>query len=50
MSGSGTSLFALCRDRDDAFRLARELRRKEAHGWQSVGADRLRLFIVRSCV
>lgn len=46
MSGSGTTVFALCRDRRDALRLAGELRRK-AHRWPSVGL--LRLFVVRSC-
>jgi 4-diphosphocytidyl-2-C-methyl-D-erythritol kinase len=43
MSGSGTALFALCRDHPEALRVARELRN---------GADngvRPRVFIVRSC-
>jgi 4-diphosphocytidyl-2-C-methyl-D-erythritol kinase len=44
MSGSGTSLFALCRDRRAALRLTRELRRG------SVDAGPPRRFIVRSCV
>jgi 4-diphosphocytidyl-2-C-methyl-D-erythritol kinase len=46
MSGSGSSLFALCRDRWEALRIARGLR-KQAHGLPSVG---LRMFLVRSCV
>jgi len=44
MSGSGTSLFALCRDRGEALHLARKLR----HG--SEEAARPRVFIVRSCL
>jgi 4-diphosphocytidyl-2-C-methyl-D-erythritol kinase len=42
MSGSGSSLFALCRDRPEAERLAQELRH---------GADRelFTVFLVRSC-
>jgi 4-diphosphocytidyl-2-C-methyl-D-erythritol kinase len=44
MSGSGSSLFALCRDRREALRIARELRRKA----DEIG--RPRVFIVRSCV
>ena len=43
MSGSGSSLFALCRDRHEAVRLAREVR-KEARDTDG------RLFLVRSCV
>jgi 4-diphosphocytidyl-2-C-methyl-D-erythritol kinase len=44
MSGSGTSLFALCRDHREAWRIARGL---------STGPEeetRPRVFIVRSCV
>jgi len=44
MSGSGSSLFALCRDRREALRLARELRRLA----DEIG--RPRVFLVRSCV
>ena len=42
MSGSGSSLFALCRDRPEAERLAQELRH---------GRDRelFTVFLVRSC-
>jgi 4-diphosphocytidyl-2-C-methyl-D-erythritol kinase len=43
MSGSGTSLFALCRDRPEALRLARQLRQ---------GAEKGKcpnVFLVRSC-
>lgn len=42
MSGSGSSVFALCRDRREAVRIVRGLRRS--------GQPALRLFIVRSCV
>lgn len=45
MSGSGSSLFALARNRLEALAIARELRK--AHGCESVG---LRMFLVRSCV
>jgi 4-diphosphocytidyl-2C-methyl-D-erythritol kinase len=50
MSGSGSSLFALCRDRDEALRIAREIRRRPeertasglpGQGWLDT--------IVRSC-
>jgi 4-diphosphocytidyl-2-C-methyl-D-erythritol kinase len=40
MSGSGSSLFALCRGRDEARRLANQLRH---------GADGEQVFLVRSC-
>jgi 4-diphosphocytidyl-2-C-methyl-D-erythritol kinase len=43
MSGSGSSLFALCRDRREALRLAQELR----HGPD--GQEGSRVFLVRSC-
>jgi 4-diphosphocytidyl-2-C-methyl-D-erythritol kinase len=43
MSGSGTSVFALCRDHAEAVRVARGL-----EGGRSEG-DGVRLFIVRSC-
>ncbi len=42
MSGSGSSLFALCRDRREAERIARELRHGEDRGLFTV-------FLVRSC-
>jgi 4-diphosphocytidyl-2-C-methyl-D-erythritol kinase len=45
MSGSGSSLFALCRDRREAVRIARELR--QAQGLPSLG---LKKFLVRSSV
>jgi 4-diphosphocytidyl-2-C-methyl-D-erythritol kinase len=51
MSGSGTSLFALCRNRSEAIAVARRLR--SSLGWQKSArpAGRgLRLFLVRSCV
>jgi 4-diphosphocytidyl-2-C-methyl-D-erythritol kinase len=44
MSGSGSSLFALCRDRQEALRIARGL-----HDGPDEGV-RPRVFIVRSCV
>lgn len=44
MSGSGTSLFALCRDRQEALRIAREL-----SGGPDEGVHP-RCFIVQSCV
>jgi 4-diphosphocytidyl-2-C-methyl-D-erythritol kinase len=44
MSGSGSSLFALCHDHADALRIARELR---AGG--EVG-ESLRVFLARSCI
>jgi 4-diphosphocytidyl-2-C-methyl-D-erythritol kinase len=44
MSGSGSTLFALCRDRREAARIGREFR-------QGLPADsRVRVFVVRSCV
>jgi 4-diphosphocytidyl-2-C-methyl-D-erythritol kinase len=43
MSGSGTSFFALCRDHDEALRIARELHSRADQGMNS------RVFIVRSC-
>jgi 4-diphosphocytidyl-2-C-methyl-D-erythritol kinase len=44
LSGSGSSLFALCRDRRDALRIVRTLRRLA----DEIG--RPRVFLVRSCV
>jgi 4-diphosphocytidyl-2-C-methyl-D-erythritol kinase len=44
LSGSGSSLFALCRDRRDALRIVRDLRRVA----DEIG--RPRVFLVRSCV
>lgn len=46
MSGSGSSLFAVCRDRGEALRVARQLRTNLA-GPTGCGP---RLFLVRSCV
>jgi len=43
MSGSGSSLFALCRDRREALRLAQELRQGPD------GHKRAAVFLVRSC-
>jgi 4-diphosphocytidyl-2-C-methyl-D-erythritol kinase len=43
MTGSGTSLFALCRDRSEALRIARQLRHGPEEG-QSPS-----VFVVRSC-
>jgi 4-diphosphocytidyl-2-C-methyl-D-erythritol kinase len=43
MSGSGTTVFALCRDRQEAFRIAGELRDGAEDG------TRPRVWIVRSC-
>ncbi len=42
MSGSGSTLFALCRHRAEARRIARELR-------SDASANELRIFVVRSC-
>jgi 4-diphosphocytidyl-2-C-methyl-D-erythritol kinase len=51
MSGSGSSLFALCRDHDDALRVARQLRAEDEErgptGAKAGGA--VRLFVVQSC-
>jgi 4-diphosphocytidyl-2-C-methyl-D-erythritol kinase len=52
MSGSGTSVVALCRDHDEALRVARGLGNGADQGGGSgrrAGA-RLRVFLVRSCV
>jgi len=43
MSGSGSSLFAVCRDRNEAGRIARELR----HGLEE--GQRSQVYLVRSC-
>jgi len=43
MSGSGTSLFALCRDQREALRIARGLRSRSEEGMNA------RVFVVRSC-
>ncbi|MBY0522469.1 MAG: 4-(cytidine 5'-diphospho)-2-C-methyl-D-erythritol kinase [Gemmataceae bacterium] len=52
MSGSGTALFAVCRDRRDALRLARRFRsstgKQERERLASTGSG-VRLFLVRSC-
>jgi len=51
MSGSGTSLFALCRNRSEAVVVARRLRRSLERPKSARPAGRgLRLFLVRSCV
>jgi 4-diphosphocytidyl-2-C-methyl-D-erythritol kinase len=43
MSGSGTSLFALCRGREEALRIARAL------SWEAEEGASPRVFMVRSC-
>jgi 4-diphosphocytidyl-2-C-methyl-D-erythritol kinase len=52
MSGSGTSVFALCRDHAEALRVARGLEsgRKEGDNPESGTGEGLRVFIVRSSV
>jgi len=45
MSGSGSSLFALCRSRAEARRLAHEL----SHGIERDGRNSFAAFVVRSC-
>ncbi len=47
MSGSGSTVFALCRNRREALRMIRELR-KEAHGGPSGSLSKM--FLVRSSV
>ena len=49
MSGSGASVFALCRDHAEALRVARELRagNEEANAGVETGGSRL--FVVQSC-
>ncbi|MBL8796075.1 MAG: 4-(cytidine 5'-diphospho)-2-C-methyl-D-erythritol kinase [Planctomycetia bacterium] len=47
MSGSGSSLFALCRDRQEALRIARELS-SQPLGWNTAGGPNL--VLVQSCV
>jgi 4-diphosphocytidyl-2-C-methyl-D-erythritol kinase len=51
MSGSGSSLFALCRDRRDGLRLMRELRRRADAPVVAGSGDpaTTRVFLVRSC-
>jgi 4-diphosphocytidyl-2-C-methyl-D-erythritol kinase len=46
MSGSGTSLFALCRDPSDALRIARELRAADPPPTEKGSSS---VFLVRSC-
>jgi 4-diphosphocytidyl-2-C-methyl-D-erythritol kinase len=52
MSGSGTSVFALCRDHPEALRVARGLERgrKDGASPDPGTGPGLRVFIVRSCV
>jgi 4-diphosphocytidyl-2-C-methyl-D-erythritol kinase len=55
MSGSGSTMFALCRDHADALRLARELRNQQEERTSSGaeaggGLKRLNVFVVQSCV
>jgi 4-diphosphocytidyl-2-C-methyl-D-erythritol kinase len=54
MSGSGSTLFALCRGHADALRLARDLRNQQEERTSSGdspggGWKRLRVFVVQSC-
>ncbi len=50
MSGSGTTLFALCRDAGEARRLARALQRpSEVNTPGLVGGGGYRVYVVRSC-
>lgn len=52
MSGSGTSLFALCRDHGEALRMARELLaggEEAPTGAETGGGSKLRLYVVQSC-
>lgn len=48
MSGSGTSLFALCRDAGEAIRIARALRTESTPPGAVAGGD-LQVYVVRSC-
>jgi 4-diphosphocytidyl-2-C-methyl-D-erythritol kinase len=48
MSGSGTSLFALCRDAGEARRVARALRTEDTPPGAVAGGD-LQVYVVRSC-
>jgi 4-diphosphocytidyl-2-C-methyl-D-erythritol kinase len=49
MSGSGTSLFALCRDTDDAQRIARRLQNENETAFGSVAEGSWQIHVVRSC-
>lgn len=49
MSGSGSTLFALCRDRWEAIRIARELRALETSA-KLAGDSGWQMFLVRSCL
>jgi 4-diphosphocytidyl-2-C-methyl-D-erythritol kinase len=49
MSGSGTSLFALCREPGEAQRVARAVRRPEINAPGLVGGGEFRVYVVRSC-
>jgi 4-diphosphocytidyl-2-C-methyl-D-erythritol kinase len=51
MSGSGTSVFAVCRDQAEALRVARGLEREPGDGGTPgrAAGEGLRVFIVRSC-
>jgi 4-diphosphocytidyl-2-C-methyl-D-erythritol kinase len=51
MSGSGSSLFALCRDHDEAHRVARELLAggEERNPSEAPAPGGLRVFVVQSC-
>ena len=49
MSGSGASLFALCRDHGEALRLARELRAGAGEAQAGAGTGAIQVFVVQSC-
>jgi 4-diphosphocytidyl-2-C-methyl-D-erythritol kinase len=49
MSGSGTSLFALCRDTDDAQRIARRLQNENETASGTVAGGNWQIHVVRSC-
>jgi 4-diphosphocytidyl-2-C-methyl-D-erythritol kinase len=49
MSGSGASLFALCRDHGEALRVARELRAEAEEAQAGAETGAIRLFVVQSC-
>jgi 4-diphosphocytidyl-2-C-methyl-D-erythritol kinase len=51
MSGSGSSLFALCRDHDEALRVARQVRaeREERTASGAMAGGGARLYVVQSC-
>jgi 4-diphosphocytidyl-2-C-methyl-D-erythritol kinase len=50
MSGSGTSVFAVCRDRAEAVRVARAVPEAPADRAPAASGGGVNLFVVRSCV